>query len=105
MKRDAAMFLVVIFFVVLTENLPSIQSIKRTMSNWTVDRSIVVLSAIVVLISLFALNLRRVTVLRQCHVTLLALLALTQRIADVCIEIEIVRPLSSIACWMKSSGM
>ena len=51
------------------------------------------LSAIVVLISLLALNLRRVTVLRQRHVTLLALLALTQQVADMCIEIEIVRPL------------
>ena len=56
----------------------------------TVDRTIVVLSAIIVLVTTLALNLLSVTVLRQRHATLLTLLALSEQVADVSIEIEIV---------------
>ena len=59
----------------------------------TVDRTIVVLSAIVVLVTALALNLLSVTVLRQRHATLLTLLALSEQVADVSIEIKIVRSL------------
>ena len=56
----------------------------------TVDRTIVVLSAIIVLVTALALNLLSVTVLRQRHATLLTLLALSEQVADMSIEIEIV---------------
>ena len=56
----------------------------------TVDRTIVVLSAIIVLVTTLALNLLSVTVLRQRHATLLTLLALSEQVADVSIEIKIV---------------
>ena len=59
----------------------------------TVDRTIVVLSAIIVLLTALALNLLSVTVLRQRHATLLTLLALSEQVADMSIEIEIVRSL------------
>ena len=68
--------------------------IKKTDNvELTVDRTIVVLSAIVVLVTALALNLLSVTVLRQRHATLLTLLALSEQVADVSVEIEIVRSL------------